>query len=81
MAKIKRFKNGDTCPCCGQVIRGMTPEQLDVFSVRVAAIGFEADLDPMFPEHDGDFLMVTMSDLARALDEWRRESEAGDGAD
>lgn len=81
MAKIKRFKNGDTCPCCGQVIRGMTPEQLDVFSVRVAAIGFEADLDPMFPEHDGDFLMVTMSDLARALDDWRRESEAGDGAD
>lgn len=76
MAKIKRYRNGDTCPCCGQVIRGMTPEQLDVFSVRVAAIGFEADLDPMFPEHDGDFLMVTMSDLARALDEWRREVEA-----
>ena len=78
MAKIKRYRNGDTCPCCGQVIRGMTSEQLDVFSVRVAAIGFEADLDPMFPEHDGDFLMVTMSDLAKALDEWRRESEAGD---
>lgn len=81
MAKIKRFKNGDTCPCCGQVIRGMTSEQLDVFSVRVAALGFEADLDPMFPEHDGDFLMVTMSDLARALDDWRREAEAGDGDD
>ena len=78
MAKIKRYRNGDTCPCCGQVIRGMTPEQLDVFSVRAAAIGFEADLDPMFPEHDGDFLMVTMSDLARALDDWRREAEAGD---
>lgn len=75
MAKIKRFRNGDTCPCCGQVIRGMTSEQLDVFSVRVAALGFEADLDPMFPEYDGDFLMVTVSDLARALDDWRREAE------
>ena len=74
MAKIKRYRNGDTCPCCGQVIRGMTSEQLDVFSVRVAAIGFEADLDFMFPEHDGDFLMVTVSDLARALDDWRREA-------
>lgn len=81
MAKIKRFRNGDVCPCCGQVIRGMTPEQLDVFSVRVAAIGFEADLDPMFPECVEDFLMVTLEDLSRALDEWRLETEAGDGGD
>lgn len=78
MAKIKRFKNGDTCPCCGQVIRGLTDEQLDLFSVRIAAIGFEADLDPMFPEIDGDFLMVTLDDLSRALEEWRLEMEAGD---
>lgn len=79
MAKIKRYRNGDTCPCCGQVIRGMTREQLDVFSVRVAAIGFEADLDPMFPENDGDLLMVTLEDMARTLEDWRRETEAGDG--
>lgn len=78
MAKIKRFKNGDICPCCGQVIRGLTDEQLDLFSVRIAAIGFEADLDPMFPEIDGDFLMVTLDDLSRALEEWRLEMEAGD---
>ena len=81
MAKIKRFRNGDVCPCCGQVIRGKTPEQLDVFSVRVAAIGFAADLDPMFPEYGGDFLMVTVDDMARALEEWRLETEAGDGKD
>lgn len=79
MAKIKRFRNGDTCPCCGQMIRGMTPEQLDVYSVRIAALGFEADLDGMFPENDGDFLMVTLEDMARALEDWRRETEAGDG--
>ena len=75
MAKIKRYRNGDTCPCCGQVIRGMTPEQLDVFSVRVAALGFAADLDPMFPAYDGDWLEVTRRDMDRALEDWRREAE------
>ena len=76
MAKIKRFKNGDTCPCCGQVIRGMTSEQLDVFSVRVAALGFAADLDPMFPKIDRDWLEVTRRDMDRALEAWRLETEA-----
>ena len=78
MAKIKRYNNGDTCPCCGQVIRGMTREQLDLFSVRAAPIGFEADLDPFFPELNGDFLVVSLEDMARALEDWRRETEAGD---
>ena len=79
MAKIKRFENGDTCPCCGQVIRGKTREELDLFSVRIAALGFALDLDAMFPEIGGDFLMVTAQDLARALEEWCLETEAGDG--
>ena len=79
MAKIKRYKNGDVCPCCGQVIEGKTREWLDLFSVRVAAIGFEADLDPFFAELGDDFLMVTLEDMSRALDEWCRETEAGDG--
>lgn len=78
MAKIKRYNNGDTCPCCGQVIRGMSREQLDLFSVRIAAIGFALDLDAMFPENDGDFLMVTRADMDRALEEWMQETEAGD---
>lgn len=81
MAKIKRFNNGDLCPCCGQVIEGKTREWLDVFSVRIAGIGFVADLDPMFPENDGDFLMVTLEDIVRALEAWRLETEAGDGDD
>ena len=78
MAKIKRYRNGDTCPLCGQVISGKTAEELDVLSVRLAAIGFEADLDPFFPELNGDFLMVSLEDMQRALAEWCRESEAGD---
>lgn len=81
MDKIKRFENGDVCPCCGQVIRDMTREQLDLYSVRISAIGFELDLDPMFPENMSDFLMVTRQDMRRALEEWMRETEAGDGDD
>ena len=79
MAKIKRYGNGDVCPCCGRVIIGKTAEELDVLSVRLAAIGFEADMDPFFPELDGDFLMVSLTDMQRALEEWCREAEAGDG--
>lgn len=75
MAKIKRYNNGDTCPCCGQVIEGKTREWLDLFSVRAAAIGFEADLDPFFPELGDDFLMVTGADMDRALEEWMQETE------
>ena len=31
--RIYRYKNGDTCPCCGQAIAGKTPEELTEFSV------------------------------------------------
>ena len=31
--KIKRYQNGDTCPCCGQVLQDMSREELDRFSV------------------------------------------------
>lgn len=79
MVKIKRYNNGDTCPCCGQVIEGKTREWLDLFSVRVAAIGLTLVLDAVFPENDGDFLMVTRADMDRALEEWMQETEAGDG--
>lgn len=33
--KIYRFKNGDTCPCCGQVLTGKTAEELTEFSVLI----------------------------------------------
>lgn len=33
--KIYRFHNGDTCPCCGQVLAGKTEEELAEFSVVV----------------------------------------------
>ena len=33
--RIYRFKNCDTCPCCGQVLTGKTPEELAEFSVLI----------------------------------------------
>ena len=36
--KIYRFKNGDTCPCCGQVLTGKTPEELAEFSVLIYGV-------------------------------------------
>lgn len=33
--KIYRYHNGDTCPCCGQVIAGKTEEELAEFSVLI----------------------------------------------
>ena len=51
MAKIKRFKNGDTCPCCGQVIRGLTDEQLDQYA-QMAVDQMGLDLDAI----EGDYV-------------------------
>ena len=78
MSKIKLYSNGDACPCCGQVIQGKTEDELLKFIVLAAAIGFEADLDPFFPELNGDYLEVSLGDMQRALEEWCRETEAGD---
>ena len=36
--KIYRFKNGDTCPICGQVLTGKTPKELEYFSLDIYGI-------------------------------------------
>lgn len=41
--KIYRFKNGDTCPCCGQALTGKTPEELAEFSILI--YGFASTLN------------------------------------
>ncbi len=33
--RIYRFRNGDTCPCCGQTLTGKTPEELAELSVLI----------------------------------------------
>jgi len=74
--KIKRYDNGDICPCCGQVIEGKTREALDLLSMRIAAIGFECELDSFFPETAADWICCTRKDLRRTLAEWLAETEA-----
>lgn len=36
---MKEYKNGDLCPCCGQVIQGKSAEWLTLFSVSVDLLG------------------------------------------
>ena len=33
--RVYRYKNGDVCPCCGQVLSGKSPEQLADFSLTI----------------------------------------------
>ncbi len=32
MREYKRYKNGDRCPCCGQVLQGKSEDWLEIFS-------------------------------------------------
>ena len=32
---MRQFQNGDRCPCCGQILKGKTPEWLQLFSETV----------------------------------------------
>lgn len=37
--KIRPYRNGDRYPCCGQEIRGKSPEFLESFNRAVAILG------------------------------------------
>lgn len=32
---MRIYKNGDRCPCCGQILKDRTPEWLELFSQTV----------------------------------------------
>lgn len=36
---MKIYKNGDRCPCCGQLIEGKSEEWLNDFSMLVLLLG------------------------------------------
>lgn len=77
MIKIRRYKNGDACPCCGQPIRGMSETELEKFSVLAAAILLEVDPGALLTDYGEDPMEVRLPDLQAALAEWRdREAEA-----
>lgn len=54
------FKNGDCCPCCGEILEGLSDLELQMFSVLMASHNIEPlpadDIDwepiPNFPPPD-----------------------------
>ena len=77
MIKIRRYKNGDACPCCGQPISGMSEAELEKFSVLAAAVLLDLDPGALLTDYGEDPMEVTVLDLRDALAEWKdREAEA-----
>ena len=77
---MRKYKNGDRCPCCGTEIRGKSEQWLEAFNEAVALCGFPFLPDPA-PDSTGaadppDRLVPTvMLDLMR--DAWLEKLEAG----
>ena len=65
--KIYRFQNGDTCPCCGQVLSGKTPEELAEFSVVVYGFACARGIADWIYRPGEDAIEVTPEELQRAL--------------
>lgn len=81
MIKIRRYENGDTCPCCGQVIHNKTAAELERFSVLAAAVMMDLDTGSLLTGYGEDPMEVRVSDLRDALADFLQEKEAGDGSD
>ena len=79
MIKIKRYKNGDACPCCGRPISGMSEAELVKISVLAAAVMLELHPGAALADYGEDPMEVHPSDLRGALAEWVscEETEAG----
>ncbi len=67
--KIYRFKNGDTCPCCGQALNGKTLEELTEFSLVVYGIGSGLGLADWILRPGEDAIEIEPEELARKLSE------------
>lgn len=65
--KIYRFRNGDTCPCCGQVLSGKAPEELAEFSVVVYGFACALGIADWIYRPGEDAIEVTPEELQRAL--------------
>lgn len=76
MIKIRRYKNGDACPCCGRPISGMSEAELEKFSVLAAAVMMELDPGALLSGYGENPMKVSLLDLQDALAEWKdREAE------
>lgn len=65
--KIYRFKNGDACPCCGQELKGKTPEELAESSLTVYVIGTRLGLADWILRPGKDAIEISTEDMEVAL--------------
>lgn len=65
--KIYRFKNGDKCPCCGNVLTGKTPEELDEISVQIYGFASALGLADWILHPGEDAIEITPWDLRQRL--------------
>lgn len=75
MIKIRRYENGDTCPCCGQVIQDKTAAELERFSVLAAAVMMELDPGSLLTGYGEDPMEVKLTDLQDALADFLQGEE------
>lgn len=64
---IYRFKNGDTCPCCGQVITGRTPEELAELSVLIYGVATALGIADWVLRPGEDAIEISAEDITRAI--------------
>lgn len=65
--RIYRFRNGDTCPCCGQVITGKTPEELAEFSVVIYGVASALNIADWILRPGEDAIDITPAEIRQAL--------------
>lgn len=65
--KIYRYHNGDTCPCCGQVITGKTEEELAEFSVLIYGFASTLGLAEWLRKPEQDAIEITPWELRQRL--------------
>ena len=65
--KIYRFHNGDTCPCCGQVLTGKTQEELAEFSVLIYGFATVLGIADWLYRPGEDAIEITPEELQTAL--------------
>ena len=66
--KIYRFRNGDTCPCCGQVITGRTAEELAELSVVIYGVASALGLADWIFRPGADAIDISEEAVRQAID-------------
>ena len=64
---MKQYKNGDRCPCCGELIEGKADDWLELFSSTIYFMGL-SEPDPVDAEAMAD---IDRREAEFGADGWR----------